>query len=259
MTTNARKGLLHSSLILGILGALLVATAIGASAMIPKPGQQTIRDGFIFTDLTGYQSPGGGTNCNAYAPSSTASFSATVRNRFNARDQAMTIEFYKMTVLSTNTCYTEAQLENMVLTGSNSAETLVATTSTPTEHYAFDETHSVGGSFAATCGYYQFDMGQTGTGPFAPRTGYAGPPVSGFLLFNGPQCTTSSGTRVAVPRYPDPTRPRVAEPAPRTWPTPVAVPGRHRSDQRWRCWAACSWWRSGYAPIADSSDSGRRK
>lgn len=197
MTTRTRRGLFHSSLVLGILGSLLVVTAIGASAMIPKAGQQSIRNGFIFTDLTGYQSPGTGTACNAYAPNATFTFSATARNRFNARDQKMDFEIYKMTQLSPSTCYTEAQLENMVLTGTKSAEQLVSGGSTAMESFAFDQTHSVGASASETCGYFQFDMGLAGTGPFAPKAGYEGPPVSGFVLFNGPQCATPSSGGVS--------------------------------------------------------------
>jgi hypothetical protein len=202
MTTRASRGLFRSSVILGIVGALMVATALSASAMIPKPGTERIEDGYIFTDLTGYQSPGGGTGCNAYAPNAAFSFSVSVKNRFNARDQAFDFEIYKMTQLDPATCYTEVQLENMVATGQNAAETLVGSGSTSSQHYDFDETHSVSAGGTETCGYFQFDLGLPDTGPFAPRAGYGGPPVSGFVLFNGPQCasggTSGSGTSGAT-------------------------------------------------------------
>jgi hypothetical protein len=194
MESGRRRGrLLRSVLITGLVGALTLGTAVAASAMIPKPGTERIENGYIFTDLTGYQSPGAGTNCNAYAPGSSFSFDVSVKNRFAARDQAFSVEVYKMSQLSPGTCYTEAQLEQMVAVGQSAAETLVTTTSTSSQHYDFDQTRTVSSGAVETCGYFQFDLGSPETGPFAPRPGYGGPPVSGFVLFNGPQCATSSG------------------------------------------------------------------
>src|SRR5918911_5505028 len=97
MTMRGIRELLRISLLLGIVAALVAVSAVSAAAMIPKPGQQRIENGYIFTNLTGYQSPGAGTNCNAYTPSTAFRFSVDVKNRFNARDQSFAFEIYKLT------------------------------------------------------------------------------------------------------------------------------------------------------------------
>src|SRR5437667_10351374 len=96
-----------------------------------------------------------------------------------------------MTDLNPGTCYTEAQLEHMVTVGQNATESQVLTTDTESFHFDYGTTRTVTGGGTLGCGYYQFDLGTTGHGSFAPKPGVAAndvAPVSGFVLFNGPSC-----------------------------------------------------------------------
>ena len=197
MIRKERRGLMKVLAAAGLTGVVMAVTALAASAMIPKPGTIRIADGYTFKNLTGYQSPGAGTNCNAYAPDTAFSFQVDVTNGFGARDQKFNVQIFKMADLNPGTCYTEAQLENMVLTGHNAAQTAVSGTdeagNTASYHFEFGTTNTVTGGGTETCGYFQFDMGLPNSGSFAPRSGFNGSPVSGFVLFNGPTCASTSG------------------------------------------------------------------
>ena len=199
MGGNKRRGVIKVLGAAGLGAALLAFAAIGASAMIPKPGTIRIADGYTFKNLTGYQSPGAGTNCNAYAPNTPFSFHVDVTNGFGARDQKFNVQVFKMADLNASTCYTEAQLEAMVQTGHNATETGVYGTdeagNTQSYHFEYGTTNTVvGGTTLPACGYYQFDMGLPNTGSFAPRPGTSSSdtgPVSGFVLYSG--CSSTGG------------------------------------------------------------------
>jgi hypothetical protein len=211
MGGNKRRGVIKVLGAVGLGAALLAVAAVGANAMIPKPGTIRIADGYTFKDLTGYQSPGAGTNCNAYAPNTAFSFQVSVTNGFGARDQKFNVQVFKMTDLNPSTCFTEAELETMVLTGHNATQTGVFGTNeagnTASYHFEYGTTHTVVGGTTLTCGYYQFDMGLPNTGSFAPKPGTASSntgPVSGFVLFNGPSCAAVSGVGVSPTPTPRP-------------------------------------------------------
>ena len=233
MIRKERRGLMKVLAAAGLAGVVMAVTALASSAMIPKPGTIRIADGYTFKNLTGYQSPGAGTNCNAYAPDTAFSFQVDVTNGFGARDQKFNVQIFKMTDLNPGTCYTEAQLENMVLTGHNATETAVSGTdeagNTASYHFEYGTTRTVTGGGTEGCGYYQFDMGLPNTGSFAPKPGTSSSntgPVSGFVLFNGPTCASTSGVS-GTPRP----RPRLRL---RLGPQPR---GRRRSPTR----AAARW------------------
>ena len=149
MIRKERRGLMKVLAAAGLAGAVIAGTALAASAMIPKPGTIRIADGYTFKNLTGYQSPGAGTNCNAYAPDTAFSFQVDVTNGFGARDQKFNVQVFKMADLNPGTCYTEAQLENMVLTGHNATETAVSGTdeagNTASYHFEYGTTRTVTG------------------------------------------------------------------------------------------------------------------
>ncbi|HET9847225.1 MAG TPA: hypothetical protein VFR68_01555 [Candidatus Dormibacteraeota bacterium] len=201
MGGNRRRGVIKVLGAAGLGAALLAFAAIGASAMIPKPGTIRIADGYTFKDLTGYQSPGPtAANCNAYAPNTAFSFQVSVTNGFGARDQKFNVQIFKMADLNPSTCYSEASLETMVQTGHNATETGVYGTdqagNTQSYHFDYGTTNTVVGGTTLSCGYYQFDMGLPNTGSFAPRPGTGSSdtgPVSGFVLFNGPSCASTGG------------------------------------------------------------------
>jgi len=184
MIRRARRGLFRSALAFWIVGTLSIATAVVAAAHQPGP-TGTTQDNWVFLNLRGYQSPPAN-----YTVGDTFSFSFDVSNEAaTARDLCLTLEVYRLNTLNPQTSYTEAQLENMVQT-SNTNETLV-TTGTLTKSFAAHQLQTL--SMSATihaAGYYQFDVGLCGTGPFAPRPGFNGPPVSGFVRY----LSSSSGT-----------------------------------------------------------------
>jgi hypothetical protein len=199
MGRNGRRGLVKVLAATGLAGLVLAGTALAASAMIPKPGTTRIEDGFTFSNLTGYQSPGasGASNCNAYAPNTSFSFSIDVRNGFGSRDQTFSFQVFKMVALSPSVCFTEAQLEHFVAVGQDAGEVQVQDNTTQSFHFDFGTTRTISPtSNAMGCGYYQFDFGTSGHGSMAPKPGVAAndtTPVSGFVLFNGPSCAATSG------------------------------------------------------------------
>jgi hypothetical protein len=201
-----RRGVFKVAAVAGLVGGLVLGVSLAASAVIPGPGQTTTENGFEFSDVQGYTAAGSGANCGAYAPGATFGFSVNVFNDSTvARDQRFNLQVFKMTDLNVSTCYTEAQLEAMVHNGQKASQTQVVNVLTNggnSYHFGAgqplpaDPTASqrVSASTSAlTCGYFQFDLGLEGTGSFAPAPGNKATPVSGFVLFNGTQCTTSTG------------------------------------------------------------------
>ena len=200
------RGVLKVGAIAGLTGGLILGVSLAATAVIPPPGTVKTENGFEFSDVSGYTPAGSGANCGAYAPGSTLSFSVNVFNNSTvARDQRFNLQVFKMTDLSTSECFTEAELEAMVRNGVRSSQTQVVNTLVnggKSFHFAPGKplpaapgsSQRVSASTSAlTCGFFQFDLGLEGTGSFAPRPGFNGPPVSGFVFFNGPTCQTTSG------------------------------------------------------------------
>ncbi len=174
---TARRGLFRTAFVSALVAALTIGTAVVASAHDPGPGGRAVDPGWFFYNLTGYTSPPA-----YYTNGDTFTISFDVRNDFDsARDACFRLEVYKLGV-SPATNYTEAQLETMVNT-TNVSETLVGSKEFTVSFAAHTQKTVSTGMAVAGPGYYQFDLGFCGTGPFTPRPGYAGPPVSGFVRY----------------------------------------------------------------------------
>lgn len=185
---RARKGIVRGAFSLAVVCALSIATAVGALAHQPGP-TGTTQDNWVFLNLRGYLSPPAN-----YTVGQTFSFSFDVSNEAaTPRELCLSLEVYRLD-LNPNTSYTEAQLENMVHT-SNIGQTLV-TTATLTQTFAAHQLIT-GLTMSATitaAGYYQFDTGLCGTGPFSPGTGHTVPPVSGFVRYLPTGGVSGTGT-----------------------------------------------------------------
>lgn len=187
---RARRGIVRGALVFVIV--LMASVGSAAIALAHQPGPTgTTQDNWVFLNLTGYKSPPA-----SYTTGDTFSFKFDVSNEANtSRDLCLTLEVYKLN-LNPATDYTEAQLENMVAT-SDTGQTLVpGATMTLTKTFAAHQLIT-GLTMSATitmAGYYQFDTGLCGTGPFAPRPGFNGPPVSGFVRYLPPPSTSPSGS-----------------------------------------------------------------
>jgi hypothetical protein len=177
MTTKARRGLFRGALAAGVVAALSIGTALVAVAHSPGPAGTT-QDSWVFVNLTGYKSPPAN-----YTVGDTFSFSVDTYNETDtSRDGCFRLEVYRLSTLDANTSYTEAQLETMVNT-TNTQETLVGSLEFTSTFTAHQKQVLSSGMAITAAGYYQFDMGLCGTGPFSPRPGYVGPPVSGFVRY----------------------------------------------------------------------------
>jgi hypothetical protein len=177
MTTKARRGLFRGALAAGIAAAMAIGTTVVAAAHNPGP-TGTTQDGWVFVNLTGYKVPPAN-----YTVGDTFTFSVDTFNETDAsREGCFRLEVYRMAQLDANTAYTEAQLETMVNT-TNTQETLVGSSEFTKTFTAHQKQVLSSGMTISAAGYYQFDLGLCGTGPFAPRPGYNGPPVSGFVRY----------------------------------------------------------------------------
>jgi hypothetical protein len=187
MRTKVRRGLFRGALAAGIVAALFIGTAVVAAAHSPGPGGTT-QDGWVFVNLVGYKSPPAN-----YTVGDAFTFSVDAYNETDtSRDGCFRLEVYHLAALNANTPYTEAQLENMVNT-TNTQEMLVFSTEFTKSFTAHQKQVLTTGFTVTVAGYYQFDMGECGTGPFAPRSGYNGPPVSGLVRYLPAAGTSASG------------------------------------------------------------------
>ena len=173
---TARRGLFRTAFVSALVAALTMGRRWLRLLMTPdRAAGPWIQVGFY--NLTGYTSPPA-----YYTNGDTFTISFDVRNDFDsARDACFRLEVYKLGV-SPATNYTEAQLETMVNT-TNVSETLVGSKEFTVSFAAHTQKTVSTGMAVAGPGYYQFDLGFCGTGPFTPRPGYAGPPVSGFVRY----------------------------------------------------------------------------
>jgi len=119
----------------------------------------------------------------------------TYNETADSRAGCFRLEVYRLPALTATTSYTEAQLETMVNT-TNTGEALVSSTEFSKTFTAHQKQTLSSGMAISAAGYYQFDFGLCGTGPFAPRPGYVGPPVSGFVRYLAP-ATPGGGGGVA--------------------------------------------------------------
>jgi hypothetical protein len=191
MTTKTRRGLFRGALAAGLVAGLAIGTAVVAVAHSPGSAGTT-QDQWVFVNLTGYKSPPAN-----YTVGDTFTFSV---DTFNETDTSRTgcfrLEVYRLTALNANTSFTEAELETMVAT-TNTPETLVGSSEFSKEFTAHQKQVLSTGMAINAAGYYQFDMGLCGTGPFAPRPGFVGPPVSGFVRYLPVAATAPSGSGVS--------------------------------------------------------------
>jgi hypothetical protein len=210
MDGGVRRRISKAAMVAGLVGGVMLGASLAASAVTPPAGTVKSENGFEFSDVQGYTPAGSGANCGAYAPGATFGFNVNVYNNSTVgRDQRFNLQVFKMTELSPTTCFTEAQLEAMVHSGQMSSQTQVVNTITNagiSYHFAPGKplpaapgaSQRVSAATSAlTCGYFQFDLGLEATGSFAPAPGFNGPPVSGFVLFNGTECQSTGGTGVS--------------------------------------------------------------